>query len=212
MSNRVVCISTADGAAGDEVAALVANSLGFRVVDEAIVARAAREAGVEADVVADVEKRKTLLHRLLEDLGSGSGASTLAVGGGFVPPIDDKPTSDELRQLIREAIEETAAQGDAVILAHAASHALADRDDILRVLVTASRQTCIRRVADLRGCSEADAAAEVKSSDAARASYLQRFYGVSAERPSHYDLVVNTDRLTPERAAALVVEAATGNR
>jgi len=43
----------------------------------------------------------------------------------------------------------------------------------------------------------------------ARASYLQRFYGVSAERPSHYDLVVNTDRLTPERAAALVVEAAT---
>jgi cytidylate kinase len=202
MSNRVVCISTTDGAAGEEVAALVADRLGFRVVDEAIVARAAQEAGVEPEVIADVERRKSLLHRLLEDLGSGSGVSTLAVGGGFVPPIDDKPTSDELRQLIREAIEETAAQGDAVILAHAASHAL-------RVLVTASQQTCIQRVADLRRCSEADAEAAVKSSDAARASYLQRFYGVSAERPSHYDLVVNTDRLTPERAAALVVEAAT---
>jgi Cytidylate kinase-like family len=208
MSSSVVCISTTDGASGEEVAARVADSLGYRVVDEAIVARAAQEAGVEPEVVADVEKRKSLLHRLLEDLGSGSGVSTLAVGGGFVPPIDDKPTSDEMRQLIREAIEETAAQGDAVILAHAASHALADRDDILRVLVTASQETCIRRVADQRRCSEADATAAVKSSDAARASYLQRFYGVSPERSSHYDLVVNTDRLTPERAAALIVSAA----
>jgi chloramphenicol 3-O-phosphotransferase len=205
---RVICISPTEGGAGHEVAALVGERLGFRLVDEAIVARAAQQAGVEADLVADVEARKSLLHRLLEDLGSSSGVSTLAVGGGFVPPVDDKPTSDELRALIREAIDETASQGDAVIVAHAASFALGERPDVLRVLVTASPQTCSRRVAAIRGCSQEEAAAAVRSSDAARASYLQRFYGVSAERPSHYDLVVNTDRLTPEQAAALVVAAA----
>ena len=54
MSNRVVCISTTDGAAGEEVAALVADRLGFRVVDEAIVARAAQEAGIGGDVWASI--------------------------------------------------------------------------------------------------------------------------------------------------------------
>jgi Cytidylate kinase-like family len=208
VAHRVICIAPTEGGAGHEVAALVGERLGLRVVDEAIIARAAEQAGVEPEVVADVEARKSRLQRVLEDLGSSTGVSTLAVGGGFVPPVDEGPTSDELRELIRAAIEETAAQGDAVIVAHAASYALAGRDDVLRVLVTASPDTCSQRVAKTLGCSEEDAAAAVKSSDASRANYLERFYGVSAERPSHYDLVVNTDRLTPEQAAALVVAAA----
>ena len=49
--------------------------------------------------------------------------------------------SDELRNLIRMAIEETAERGNVVIVAHAASHALAGRYDVLRVLVTASAET-----------------------------------------------------------------------
>ena len=46
--------------------------------------------------------------------------------------------SAELRELIRSAIEEIADAGQVVIVAHAASHALAARSDVLRVLVTAS--------------------------------------------------------------------------
>ena len=208
MAYRVVCISANDGAGSAEVAAEVGRALGFRVVDEAIVARAAEQAGVEAHVVASVEERKSLLHRLLEDLGSSTGVSSLAVGGGFIPPGDDRPTSEELRAVIRAAIEETADRGDAVIVAHAASFALAERNDVLRVLVTASPASRAARVAADRGCSDDEAARAVKDSDAARASYLERFYGVSPELPSHYDLVVCTDRLSPEQAAALVVHAA----
>ena len=61
---------------------------------------------------------------------------------GFGPyeAVEVATTSDELRAYIREAIEETAGHGKAVIVAHAASHALAGRQDALRVLVTASRQ------------------------------------------------------------------------
>jgi hypothetical protein len=204
---RVVCISSVDGAACNEVAERVGRELGFRVVDEAIVARAAEQGGVGEHVVAGVEERKSVLHRLLEDLGSSTGVSSLALGGGFVPPVDDAPTSEELRELIRAAIAETAARGDAVIVAHAASFALAGRDDVLRVLVTGSAASRAARVASERGCPDDEATRAVKDADAARANYLARFYGVSAELPSDYDLVINTDRLSPEQAAALVIEA-----
>jgi cytidylate kinase len=87
-------------------------------------------------------------------------------------------------------------------VAHAASIALAGREGILRVLVTASADTRELRLAD--GLVDEETEGAVRESDAARADYLERFYGVEPELPTHYDLVVNTDVLTVERAAAAI--------
>jgi cytidylate kinase len=48
----------------------------------------------------------------------------------------------------------------------------------------------------------------VKDSDAARRDYLKRFYGVGDESPTHYDLVLNTDKLAVDQAAELISVAA----
>ena len=37
---------------------------------------------------------------------------------------------------------------------------------------------------------------------------MKSFYGIDRELPIHYDLVVNTDRLSATSAAALISEAA----
>jgi cytidylate kinase len=49
---------------------------------------------------------------------------------------------------------------------------------------------------------------QIKQSDAGRADYLKRFYGVAQELPTHFDVVVNTDVLPSERACDVVVAAA----
>jgi cytidylate kinase len=95
-----------------------------------------------------------------------------------------------------------------VIVAHAASLALGDRDDVLRVLITASSETRARRLAEAGDIDEAEAKKVVARGDANRADYLKRFYGTSAELPTHYDLVINTDRVTLEDAASLILSAA----
>ena len=76
MAANVVCISSHDGAGAQEAALAVASALGFRLIDEDIVAKAAVEAGVDEETVADVERRKSALVRLIEGLGTtglGSG-------------------------------------------------------------------------------------------------------------------------------------------
>jgi Cytidylate kinase-like family len=213
VSYEVVCISSQDGAGAQEAALLVAGGLGFRLIDEEIVTRAAVEAGVDRGVVADVERRKSRLMKLVEGLGT-AGLSA-GVGAGYIVPGLDasgnvEPASDELMGLIRSVIEETAATGNAVIVAHAASLALGDRKDVLRVLVTASPHTRERRLADALDGDAKEAARTLKRSDAARADYMKRFYGIGDEQPTHYDLVLNTDKLTPEHAAQLIVQAAGG--
>jgi cytidylate kinase len=81
-------------------------------------------------------------------------------------------------------------------------------DTSLRVFVTASGATRSARVAENEQIDLALAARRIKDSDAGRADYLRRFYGVSDEVPTNYDLVVNTDTLSPEAAATLISQAA----
>jgi Cytidylate kinase-like family len=205
---RVVSISPTDGSAGEQLGPIVARELGFQLVNEEVVERAAREAGVTPDVVADVEKRKSLLHRLLDGLGEVGPAGAAGFTGYAAIPEDTGPNRDALRGLIRSVLEESAERGNAVIVAHAASLALGDHADVLRVLITASPETRARRIAEARDADEAEAKKLVARGDANRADYLKRFYGASAELPTHYDLVINTDRVTPEDAAALILNAA----
>src|SRR5206468_12581595 len=207
MTRTVVCISHAAGAGGEEVGRLVAERLGFLDVNGEIVARAAAKGGVDAADVADEERRKSLAARALNAIAQGGGeAWTL----GAVGPLSSREEldSDDIRSLIRETIEQTAARGKAVIVAHAASYAIGHADEILRVLVTASPETRTTRVAEGEGLDQAGAVRAVKESDAGRADYLKRFYDVREESPTHYDVVLNTDALTVEQAGELISQAA----
>jgi cytidylate kinase len=207
VARTVVCISHAAGAGGEEVGRLVAERLGFLYVNEEIVARAAAKGGVDAADVADEERRKSLAARALNAIAQGGGeAWTLGAAG----PLSSREEldSDDIRSLIRETIEQTAARGKAVIVAHAASYAIGHGDGVLRVLVTASPETRTTRVAEAEGLDQAGAARALKESDAGRADYLKRFYDVREESPTHYDLVLNTDGLSVEQAAELISQAA----
>jgi len=207
VTRTVVCISHASGAGGEEVGRLVAKRLGFLCVDEEIVASAAVKGGIGAAEVADEERRKSLVVKVLGAMARGGGEAW-AFGGTVPLRSGEELNSDDIQALIRETIEQTAARGNAVIVAHAASHAISPGPAVLRVLVTASLQTRAARVSDAEGLDQAGTARALKDSDSGRADYLKRFYDVGEELPTHYDLVFNTDTLSVERVAELVAQAA----
>jgi cytidylate kinase len=203
VADPVVCISRSTGAEGEAVGQSVAQRLGFRYVDDEVIEQAAEWAELAPAFVADVEYRKPFLARVLGTIFEESSAPRLS----SAEPGRSLPSDADLRALIRSVLGSFADQGSVVIVAHAASFALAERN-VLRVLVTASTTTRCARVATAHGIDEREASRKVASDDAERADYLKRFYQVERELPTHYDLVVNTDVLTPERAADIVVAAA----
>jgi cytidylate kinase len=200
MAYQVVCLSAVDGSGGEQVGPLVAERLGYRVVNEEIVAGAARQAEVDPQLLADVERRKSMINRVLERIGPAA-AATASMGAYVTPPIDDLPTDSTLRDLIRSTIDQVAEAGQVVIVAHAASFALRARPDTLRVFLTASPETRAARLSQ--------DAKQLGKLDGNRADYLKRFYDVGAEQPYHYDLVLNTDRLEPKAAAEIIARLAT---
>ncbi|HVN86716.1 MAG TPA: cytidylate kinase-like family protein [Candidatus Binatia bacterium] len=216
MDCRVVCISRALAAGGEGIGQAVAQRLNFRYVDEQIIARAAQQAQVDPKLVEAAEHRKNLIDRLLDKLAAAqelAGPASLATGlplDAFVPmaPSTYRANEDDMRVLIRAAIHEVAGMGQAVIVAHAASMALAGTDGVLRVLVTASPETRSQRLAAASHVDSTKAAGEIANSDRERRDYFQRFYNIKTELPTHYDLVINTDALGAAQAVEIIVAAA----
>jgi cytidylate kinase len=188
MPASVICISHAEGAGGQSIGRLLAERTGFRYVDDGIVVGAARAQGLYPEAVSLAESRGA--RRELE------------------VDFNRFERTETLRGLIREAISATADQGDVVIVAHAASYALARRQGVLRVLVTASKDTRALRVAEDEGVDAKSAAGILRESDKGRAAYLKHFYGTDRELPTDYDLVLNTDRLETGAAVDAIVAAA----
>jgi len=215
MAFRVICISRAVAAEGESIGVAVAQRLGFRYVDDQIITRAAQQAQVDPKLVEAAEHRRPLLERVLDKLAMAqelAGPMTLATG----LPVDaftsgsseQRVTPEDIQPLIRAAIHEVAKAGQLVIVAHAASMALAGTEGVLRVLVTASPETRAKRLAAAQGISEAEATAAVAVSDRERRDYFKRFYKIKEELPTHYDIVLNTDALTVAQATEAVLSAA----
>jgi hypothetical protein len=217
MSYRVVCISHTVAAGGEHIGHLVADKLRFRYVDDEVIALASEKAGLDPGVVAKAEEQTSLLTRLMDALVS----SPMKVEG-YLPRRDKgeyysselRPSvtapEESLRRLIQEAILEIARRGDVVIVAHAASMALAQRVEVLRVLVTASVKTRTQRLwMTTRLLGEEESARAVADSDRGRERYFERFFDVKKELPTHYDIVVNTDVLRLEQAVGMIIAAAT---
>ena len=94
--------------------------------------------------------------------GAANGASSVHTSVPAVEPAELR--LDTVPERVR-----TVGDPAADIDAHAASLALSQREDVLRVLMTASPQTRRRQLASALGVDEKEAARAIKRSDAGRA-------------------------------------------
>jgi len=199
MGYRAIAVSQVDGADGELVGRDVAQRLGFGYLNEAIVAQVAKDQGVDTAVVVGAERRKSFFTRVAEMAARG------AVDVPPDPSLYVLDQTDSLLSLIRDAVRDAADRGSVVLVAHAACYACADRPEVLRVCVTAPLPARASRVASALGVSEKEAARSLRRSDAGRAAYLKRVYGVGGESPADYDVVINTERLAPDAAAGVIL-------
>jgi len=203
MSTRVVTIAMTTGAHADDVGRLVAEHLGWRYVSDEIIDKAAEQARVSRREVEGAEHSPSLISRII----SAFGSAALREYGDLVTPGEDMEVSPSYRRLIQKVIREVAAKGNVVILAHGASILLARQPNVLRVLVTASGDLRASRLAAASGGDLQQATREVQRTDGERRAFFKSFYDLDEELPTYYDLVVNTDVLTPAKAARIIAYA-----
>lgn len=203
----IVTISRMYGSGGSEIAARVAQQLGWQLFDNAFVDAVAERLGVSA---SEVEAREERTPSLVERL-----ASALAVASPEIlpPPTEQVPLSEErLADVTRRIIEEAVARGHAVLVGRGAQSVLGRRADVLHVFCYAPRDALVRRVAQRRAIPTAEAEKMVDEINKQRDHYVRTTFKRSWKAHENYHLCVNTEWLGLDGAAHLIVTAARAMR
>jgi len=120
----LITVSRMVGAGGAELAARVAATLGWQLVDNELVDSVAKRLGVPAaDVVEREERVPTLAQRLADALALG--APEVLTGRPTTLP----PSEERILEVTANVIEEAVAAGPTVVVGRGAQWVLGERED-----------------------------------------------------------------------------------
>ncbi len=179
-----ITVSEMLGTGGEIIGKKVARELEYAFYGEDELLQAARELETFPEVKMLDEKAPSLLERVLSER----------------PKVD----LDRLQSLIYHV----AARGNGVFSGRGSHLLLNTFDCAFHVLITGSRPKRIQRLMDETSVDRETAEKMITRSDQEKKTFIHFAYDEDWLNFRLYDLVLNTDKLTPETAAKVIIEAA----
>ena len=202
----VVTISATYGAAGSVVGPAVAERLGVPFVDRAIPTTVADDLGISVEhALTRDEQVQSWITRWL---AAAAPVSTEWMIGSDPPYVALLP-DERILACTQQAIRKCTGHMGGVILGRAAAIVLRDHPTALHVRLDGDPERRVRQAMTLMGISEREARDALSRNDHARAAYVRHFYRTDPALPEHYDLVLDSTRISPELCVNLIVSAAT---
>jgi cytidylate kinase len=198
---RVVTVGREFGSGGAAIARRVADRLGWRLLDEALVRDIAARAKIDADLARKYDEAvDSWLHRI--------GRASLWQGAfEAVASVKESDFLDAvtMARLAATLIVQAHAQGDCVIVGRGGQCVLQNRPDVFHVYIYAPWAEKVARVR-ARDPELEDPEEYIRSVDRRRAEYVRQNYGCTWADPHLYHLLISS-QLGEETVASLIVAA-----
>lgn len=117
------------------------------------------------------------------------------------------PPTYTMVQQTSETIWRIAQLGNAIVIGRGANVITAKLENVFHLRLVGSLEERIRRIREMYKMSETEARDLINKEDAGRRKYLKEHFDKNIDDPLLYHLVINTDRLSCDEAAALVASA-----
>lgn len=194
----VVTIARQLGAGGGAVADRLAEVLGWRLLDRALVERIAAEMNVAPEQVEACDERvESFVERLGMYLSEGFPE---VLPTPVAPPLSPERTARAARRIVSAVVDE----GPAVIVGHGAQCVLREHPHALHVFLHAPLAHRVERLRRRDGVGAEEARQRLDRSDENRRGYVREHFGRDWLDPTLYHLCVDTARFGVEGTVDLV--------
>ena len=190
-----ITISRQLGSGGATIARAVADELGFHLLDRELVDLIAQQLPASPEAAGMLDER-------------AYGWATSIVVSVLQALRGQSITPETYNYVAAHVIREAAERDDVVILGRAAQVVLGKRPGTFHVHVVASLEERTARIAARDHVDPAEARRRIRESDDERRRHVLSLGQRDWEDPLLYDLILNTDRLTPATSASVVTTAA----
>lgn len=181
----VVTVSRMAGCSASELAVPLAERLGVQVWDSELVDLVASDTGLRREFVAELD----------EGLVNSVEAWVRGILGGRLFMRDDYALA------LAATVKTLAETGGAILVGRGAGFILGDRAD-LRLRLAASERHRVDALRKAKNGNRSRIHEDMLRVDAARAAFVRSYFQADVNDSSHYDLVINTERV----AAGVMVE------
>lgn len=183
---RIITIEREYGCGAAEIAAAIAQRLGWKLWDQALTEEIAKVAEVDSSAVANCdERRDTRFHRLAKIFWRGSYEHSIALGGH--EPFD----TDRFVAITKEVMQKVARAGNCVIVGRGAPYFLREEPDALHVFLYASRAEKLRRLR--QSGMPGDKVLELLDTvDRDRIEFVRHYFNADWPTRCLYHLMLNT--------------------
>ncbi|MEJ2009468.1 MAG: cytidylate kinase-like family protein [Acidobacteriota bacterium] len=183
---NVITISREYGSGGGMIAEMLANRLGWKLVDKSLVAEVARRAQIDPEMAARLDECiDPWFHRLVKDLWRGGYE-------GMATTVDaDIIDSEAMSRVGGEIVREAASLGRCVIVGRASQCLLHKRPEAFHVSIFGPHHERIQRLRE-RLAPRTDVERVMEEMDRRRAAYIHRFFGEDWKDRRLYHLVISS--------------------
>ena len=200
MNYRALTISREYGSGGSEIAGIVAGSLGWRLLDDALLVEISRAANVQISEARTFDETiDPWICRLTRPLWGNSPDGFSAVVPVHLFDADEEAAFAD--RIIRNAYD----LGGCVVVGRGAQCVLRHQTDVFHAFVYANWRERIERVRS-RHDSGADLDEVLRDMDERRLHYVRRHYRENRMDPHLYNLMVNCNN-NPQLAAQVILTA-----
>lgn len=204
-ASATIAIAAQPFSGGEAVAAALAQKLGLTHIDNDALSAGASAPGFPASALESAHQRRSFFQRVVDQMSHISPMAEYPLAPSA--PQVDLITRLDCHRRWEAAISAAAARGGAVISAHGATFALARDPRVMRILVTAPDAVRARRLTD-SGASSRNATCALAHADRDIAQVIDEYYAADWLNATHYDLVLNVERLDTSAAARFISEVA----
>lgn len=185
MDYRVLTVSREFGSGGGKIARTIAEWLGWKLLDRALIEAIACAAHVDSDVVSHYDERvESWLSRMNRNAIRASAALAIGV-------VMEKDCFDDnvMTELTRRVVGQAYAEGNCVIVGRGAQCILQSKPDAFHVFVYAPFGYRVHRLS-ARLEPRVNIEERIHAVDAERAHYLQQRFDKAWNNPHLYDLMI----------------------
>lgn len=191
---QIITIGRQFGSGGHEVGTKLAGALGIPYYDKELLKRAAKESGLCEHLFENFDERpRSLLFSLAMDPYAFSN-----------PAAPFGSVEQEIFLATFNAMKQVAAEGPCVIIGRCADYALREQKDVLNLFIHAPLDERVKRIARVRGLSEAKAKDQINKMDKQRASYYNYYTSKKWGTVSSYDYCLDSSILGIDGTVELV--------
>ncbi|HEY6489998.1 MAG: cytidylate kinase-like family protein [Terracidiphilus sp.] len=199
MDYRVLTVSREFGSGGGRIAKIVAEHLGWKLLDRELIEAIACSAHVDSRVVKEFDERvESWLGRM-----NRRAMRSAALAAGVVPEEEHCFDADVMTQMTHGVVEQAYEAGECVIVGRGAQCILQQKRDVFHAFIYAPFHERVSRLRPRLGRG-VNIDERIHDVDGERAHYLKETFGKDWSNPHLYDLMISSHEDEDETAGVIL--------